>query len=253
MIEHTFHQSDFNTFFKCPEQLRLKLAGELPRRTSDAAYVGTAMHDAIEVVLRGGSRTDGHDRIAERWLNPPDDLEMVQVKNLATAQAQSHRCFDAWVEHVHPQLTVPVWIEERFKVLLHEDDERTIWLGGTVDYVDEVLGLWDWKTAGRAYEGWEVDRFHIQPTVYSYAWATITLDYEPHDWTYAVMVKGSQPKVQFVRTQRHGGHWTWLRKQAIAMARLIEADLPQWPLHDQGWWCSAKWCPVWSQCKGAHV
>lgn len=253
---HEFRQSDLNTFFKCPEQLRLKRAGLLPRVESDATALGTAMHAGIEAVLKGEcAPEEGLDVALDEWerLAPTVD-RWLQMKNASTVARHVSNCYVAWLRNVYPRLGTPLGMEVDFRFLAHEDDEREVWFVGTIDYLEE-WGVWDWKTAARAYEEWEVRRFKIQPTMYAMAAREL---YPEHfgdnvNFAYGISLKGGKPKAQVVETTRDTRHWSWLVRQCLSLAHLYEAGLPVWPLQDQGWWCSEKWCPAWLDCKGAHV
>ena len=255
MRVHTFRQSDLEAFYKCPHQFDLRRRNLLPRKETDATALGTSMHAGIEAVLRGEcGLADGEQVAVEAWRALQDDVEYVQDKTAATVERKVRDCYGAWAQDVFPMLGGTVAVEHRFKVLLHSDQTRQLWLSGTIDYIDEALGLVDWKTAGRRYEEWEKRRFAIQPTVYSYAaWreGLVDLDHlEMVPFTYAVMVKGRKQEVQIVTVERGPQHWQWLTAQATRLANLIEAEVDAWPLNDQGWHCSPKWCTAWDSCKG---
>jgi hypothetical protein len=133
-----------------------------------------------------------------------------------------------------------------------------ITIAGTMDYVDEFECIWDWKTAGREYEAYEYKRYKIQPTVYTFALAhELGLHDHPEvvDWefSYGISIKSGRKTNQMLHVTRNNGHWSWLQEQFVAIGNLILADLPTWPLNDQGWWCSPKWCSAWDQCKGKHL
>jgi len=254
MIEHTFRQSELGTWMMCPEQLRLSRADMLPRRETEATAVGTSVHAGIEAVLKGeATHETGMDVALETWDSMIPNID--RWVRVSPEQCAVHvaNCYSSWADTVLPGLPEIVMVEQHFKVLLSETAERRIWLSGTVDAVDADGTVWDWKTAGRAYEPWEADRFKIQPTVYTYA-AKHAWGIDNHEFAYAVMVKKAQPvQAQVLRVQRNQGHWEWLNRQATSLAVAIEAELPVWQLNDQGWHCSPRWCGAWETCKGELV
>jgi hypothetical protein len=250
---YVFSQSWLGTYFNCPEQARLEMVGEMPRIESDATAMGSACHSGIELVLGGGTISDGlaacHAKFEELEALP--EFNWVQVKTRDTAQRMITKLFTSWVDHILPQLPAVDAVELKFQLPLGP----RMWLKGAIDCVDEHGTVWDWKTAGRPYEPWEKERWAIQPTAYTQAVANLGT-YEPRDnweFTYAVMLKSGRDPVQLVNVTRHQGHWDWLAKQCQSIVALIEADLPVWPLRDQHVLCSAKFCSVWAQCKGAFV
>jgi len=258
-------QSDLNSFFLCPEQARLKFAGLLPRRTTEAMALGTAVHAGIEADLaHGAARTDAIDVIAwqlENLIDSPD-FEMVKL-DTDTYFEYAFKCFDAWFDHIRPVIGDVVAVERTFKLPFAEYRLANDWLvkvelHGTIDCVTSKA-LWDWKTANSSWKSsaWEKERWAVQPTIYTWAAQQLGLDTDPTTFSFGVMVKGKDPvdskSAEIVTVRRDQRHWEWLRRQLEPLVHLVAADLPQWPLHDQGWHCSGTWCPVWSQCKGSHA
>lgn len=264
---YTFHQSWLNTFALCPEQARLELVGELPRESSDASAIGQSLHTGIETVLKGGDVGDALEAALGQFVHETeqDGFRYVQVKTFETATRYVSQLVHSWYRDVYPQLGEPLRLEDKFNVPLEITPERTLRLAGAYDFVDHS-GIWDWKTANRPYEQWEVDRYKIQPTVYTAAYAMETaetaldndvaiLSLAPIDFTYAVGLK-TRPQhepFQLLTTSRGPEEWSWLTKQLHHIVDLIEAELPHWPLNDQGWHCSPRWCSAFSSCKGQHV
>lgn len=265
---YTFHQSWLNTFANCPEQARLELVGQLPRESSDAAAIGQALHTGVETVLRdGGELGDAIEAATERffWETEQEGFRWVQVKTVDTAARYVSTLVNSWYRDVYPQLGDPIRLEDKFDVPLEIGHDRIIRIAGAYDFIDHS-GIWDWKTANRPYEQWEVDRFKIQPTVYSAAYAVECLNeatnggasilsLSPIDFTYAVGLKGRPPRepFQLLTTTRGPEEWKWLTHQLHRIIDLVEADLERWPLNDQGWHCSPRWCSAWDECKGKYV
>lgn len=246
--EHTFRQSWLKTATICPERGRRELNGTMPDRESDAAAIGTAVHAGIEAFLKGelGRYKDAVDLACDKF----NDIEQHPS---FTWSKYSHRTaqdrISTYLAHwwgIKEQFT-PLEVEWTFKKKFYEDDERIIYLSGTVDLVDKRLGLIDWKTSGSGtYDTWEYDRWAVQPTVYT--WARHGSETAQHPFTYCVMHRDG---VQQFTVWRSPSDWQWLTQRAIAFAKLIELNLSEWPMHDDHALCSAKWCPAWSSCKGA--
>lgn len=251
---YTLSQSWINTFMNCPEQARLEMLGELPRKESDATAIGTAMHTAIESVLKDGTTVDdaetaGHQALTELMELP--EFQFVQVKTPETMFTTFNRVFHTWGNEILPQLPQTQFVEHPFDVVLCETPTATIRLAGSIDFVDELNEIWDWKTANRAYDQWQVDRYKIQPTAYTYGLFMSTEHElpEPMAFNYAVMLKSKQDCHVYCTT-RHSGHWTWLMSQCKVIVDMIESGLQQWPLNDQHALCSPTWCTAWDSCKG---
>lgn len=241
---HKFRQSWLNTFAKCPEQARALRAGEITSdRTTDSMILGTAVHAAIEHTLLGGDADDYAD-VIEHTL----DVQMLnggwQKTKFDYRQIidNAGRAFRLWHGDIAPHVD-PIEVEATFTHTLVDDEQRKIILTGTIDCLDKGGVVWDWKTAGRAYEAWEYQRWAIQPTVYSTAFGTDL-------FRYGVLVYNAG-ETQIVDVWRNEGHTQWLQAQCNQIASLIEQDLSMWPLNDQGWWCAETWCPKFAECKGA--
>lgn len=253
----TFSQSWLNTMMNCPEQARLEMVGELPRVENDATACGSAMHAGIEAVLAGGTLTDG-EGVALATLDElmaVDGFAWVQIKTVDTLVNTLRRVYWTWANEVYPQLAGTAAVEHTFDVAIGRTPTRLVRIRGAIDYVDEIGDIWDWKTAGsfRMWEQWQVDRYKIQPTVYTYAMACDADDLEtPRHFHYAVMSKAAQEHRVF-STTRGPAQWNWLAAQCEAIALQVEADLPRWTPNDQSALCSPKWCTAWSRCKGAHL
>ncbi len=259
----TIRQSTLKSWLMCPRQFWHKTYTDVTDPTSDAALIGTSMHAGIEHVLHGGTVDLAH-KLAQETLDLEwDGCRKVTYKSHDVASSWVTKLLDQWLEHVYPVVPAPMidpntglpMIEWPFKVSggYINDGTVKILLSGTADYVDENGVVWDWKSAGRKYEQWEVDRWHVQPSVYTYA-ATMALGREITDFQYGVMIRGNSAEGQIVQTSRTSLDHSWMLTQARSLAAQVVANatnMELWMPNDQGWWCSPKWCPVWTSCKGS--
>ena len=257
MREHTFRQSWLSTFFECPEQARLVHTNQYPHDQTEAAASGTAMHAAIQAVIEhcadfDSALQEGLDtfrKIAEQG------IRWVKVKREQTCLAHVANGFRSWWNDELPRLGATAWVEQKFKFLFHEDEHRRIYLSGTADYAEEVVGIKDWKLSGNrdkyTRDAWKLQKFNVQPTVYTAAAYELGLFPRdvavPFQW---VAMSPTRERVDRVNTTRDMRHVEWLRRQCVSIAKHIEADLDVWPLRDQSALCSADWCTAWSDCKG---
>lgn len=262
-MEVVFSQSWLNTFMECPEQARLEMVGQMPKSSSDATAIGTAVHAGIEaVLLNKGDPLEAATQAFEAEVMQPH-FRWVQTKTLATAHQHIAMALDAWHATIFPQLSAVRSIEEKFRLFLCSGETAgKPWVAYVEGAWDAEFddGLWDWKTANdeRKYkggfggEGWKLKRWAIQPTVYTLAKATRDDCFDSQPFTFGAMVKGTS-MAQTLEVQRGPDEWAWLRVQVGSIMALITANLPQWPLNDQHALCSGKFCPVWDSCKGKHV
>ena len=260
--QHTFRQSFLGSFAMCPEKARHDYYGLSEHRHNDATALGTAFHAAAEYAcyeLRDtptAPTTDLMVEVAHQELATIGDWDTVRLTRTQMDDALPIMC-DGWIAEIMPAVE-PLDMEYTFHVPLYEDDERVIALSGTMDCVAADGIVWDWKTSsslrGYTSDAWEKRRWAVQPTVYLYAHSVeggpgaeldqLTFRYAAIDYT------GKTATLDIVR---HDGHVRWLTDQTLRIARLIESDVPTWPLNDAGWHCSPKWCDLWADCKGAHI
>lgn len=251
----TFRQSDLEAADKCLESVRLKNAEPIEELyTSDLAR-GNAVHNAIEYVgnemMRSGEIPAWDEvepiidesmlrelKLVEVWRTPSDETEETIRSN-----------FEAWYWEVLPQLD-PAGVEKEFNVLLDETPERRIFLSGTIDWVDESGLILDWKNPSRPYQRWEKVRWDNQSTVYTYAAACDDKNFEDRPFQLVMLCKG---KVHTIDITRGPNDWNALKAKCHALADLIDADLKSWPQGWNSWFCSPKWCPHWSQCRGKYL
>lgn len=255
---HTFRQSELEQYGHCAERGRLTTTGQMPRTESDAASIGTACHEGIEYAIHEHQAYDTWPslddlvQIATMKFGELAELANFEWKKYTPAAATTFiaRAMTAFHAEVMPQMQ-PVVTEHDFGPLtLVSDHERVIQVKGTIDYVDRT-GLWDWKTTSSPYKPWEKQRWAVQPTVYTFAAVQDGLipPEFPVSFRYVVFLQNGT--VQLVDMTRHAGDWEWLGRKCVSIARLLEAELPQFPLVDTHVLCSAKWCGAYPDCKGA--
>jgi hypothetical protein len=262
---HRFRQSSLKDTDICMERARFEMTGLMPKVENDAANVGTACHAGFELALYGlidDGAVYGLDVCIEAAQDELTELMKSPYWRWAKFDEPSIRRFvvqvmTLWYERVLPTLD-PVALEARFgPLVLWEDDERVIEVVGTIDYLDRA-GLKDWKTGSREWKAWEHQRWDIQPTVYTWGAVESGLvvpderGIVPFEFIVLWRKNGSTVALDRITVERHRGDWEWLRRKALNIAHLIEAEVPNWALNDNHALCSPTWCPAWKMCKGQH-
>ena len=249
---HTWvRQSSVKTSDMCMERFRNDIYGVHDEVQKDAAALGTACHAAAEDALyakRNGTEfkyQDVIDAFRYHWheVEEPAIQEWSSYTPEKAADAGAER-IGFWWSDVYPELQ-PKLIEHTFSKVLIEDDERVVHLTGTIDLVEDGR-LWDWKFPKRDYakDAWQYQRWDIQSIAYCYAM-------DIPDFSYAIMHPKGVGRIDLVRDE---SHFDWLSQKVLALCRYVEnAPAAPWVLGDNGWWCSEKWCPSWTQCKGSHI
>lgn len=258
---HTFRQSQIQTADQCLEKFRRDTHGLMPTIETDAASMGTAVHAAIELCLQhhiNGDALPDQETLVDAYQTAftyQMGLEgFTWVKyDEAKCRNLGARLVRHWYQEILPSLN-PIYLEWDFRERLHVDEDREIWLTGTIDCLDKTWGLIDWKTSGSGsknrgpYQEWEYRRWAIQPTVYT--WAAHQHGFPADRFTYCVL---HEHGVQTFEVKRGPDHWAWLKDKALALAILCEAELEVLPKTDTSALCGPKWCSAYSSCKGLHV
>lgn len=274
------HQSDLKNH--CLEKLRLDTTVPGARVENDAATVGTTMHHLIEHEASHCPFDREDDAVQWAMQHYADLVQQYETAgvpfvlssfsshdravNMIDVLARSwYRCPERDVILVEkPKIE---WeFDLPFRTVNVKRSGRTtleipVWLAGTADVLfNNQSMLWDWKTSGSEYRGWEFQRWGRQPDVYTWAAAQQEL-LEPGDnglyrFDFKVFVRRSEPTdPQTVTVYRSPNNWEWLGKiveRLVNMIYLVDLD-SEWPLDDQHVLCSPKWCSHFASCKGMFI
>lgn len=290
---HKITQSWMGTALTCLEKARRgSLPADDPHQIgwvdSDSTIVGSAVHHAIEQAVQSmivdeqtwplewvlSEYNDRFNLLFQQrevyvpggdntWEDRDDEHQIVWIKRRKpdTARDFGNRALTGWYDEVYPNLD-PWATEVSFgPIRILHDETREVVLTGTIDYMDRVLGPWDWKTASRAYERWEKERWNIQRTVYGWALrhagftGVDAIDQYPGPtdrFTFCVLGDfNSAP--QIVEVTSTDEHDRWLKHQIESLLPLMESGATVWPKNDSHALCSPKWCEAWDTCKGLDL
>jgi len=269
----TIRQSWWNTFLRCPESARREMLGLDERRVSDAMAMGTATHAGIESLLQGDEPALALLKSCESFddiLSGSDGVfEWVQQRNREEALTLVRYALMSFYSHVLPTVGTVASLEQSFRVeldrrylALTEDwykpgeplhGEEVLELTGTWDMANTAAVIYDWKTANREWSAWEPKRYYVQPTIYNYAYSVLN-DGELPTFKYIVLNKtGKVAPPQIIPVKRSQSDFDWMKMALWNIVDLYKSTnngQTSWPLLDQGWHCSPKWCDAWSECKG---
>lgn len=257
-VEHVFRQSDLGQFDFCLERGRALYFEEVEDKGNDSALYGSCVHSGIEAYLKTKrdreqllSEADMLDVFVDTLDETLDTWDGKWVKfDRSGLIDMAWLAYHGWRKEVEP-LVRPELIEWEFPpTVIHEDEERTISLKGTLDCVDKHGCIWDWKTSSRPYTPWEKQRWAVQPSVYTFGLVHNTDVSLPVEFNYGILLHdGSVQRVVVTRTEEH---FSWLRHKLVTLAKVLESGQRPLPLNDTGWWCSPDWCANWDNCKGSH-
>ncbi len=254
-------QSSINSFMQCPEKARHEYFVLDPdvQRYTDASATGQALHLGMEELLRGNvtnwQEMSAYCRHALQHIARTDGIRYVQAdleKCLTYYKGWAQAAFesDAIADMVnHPSLK----IEESFRLLVERRGDIELWFEGKMDAV--TYDVVDWKTAARKYNEYEKQAWSIQPTMY--CWASQQLGLTSGDeFRYFVFPKVmKKPEIQIIPIHRTQGMRDFLVEQGFRIAKFMldTGTDKHWPLNDQHWLCSQKWCLNWNDCKGSFL
>lgn len=252
----------------CPERARLGAKYPEDRRNNDSAVMGTAVHHAIEAVLNGALEASD---IGEYAMNDFRHAELlykdagtpINITNTDPSNWDSHifSMASAWVRDIMPQVPLGGLTEHRFETQIgYIDNDKyqfELWFEGTMDYMHPT-GIWDWKTAARKFNLNEKQNQNVQSSVYAASAVMMGAMNFDVQFNFGVMIRNAKSTGQVVTVTRTLGHGKWIVEQAIAMVNsilLLQDNLPaeRWPINDQHYLCSSRWCPSWSKCKGSFI
>ena len=246
---HTWvRQSSIKTADMCMERFSHSILGTVSEPNNDGADLGTACHsvaeDAINHMRQGFdmSLTDCYEALDYYWEILSQDVDnWYSYGDSVSAHMMGRQKIKSWYENVLPMITDPVGVEVDFNKVLIEDDKRVVYLRGTVDLVEPHM-LWDWKFPKADYtrDRWQYDRWDVQSIAYTWALGI-------PNFRFGVMHNKGWGTMEFTRNE---SDYEWLRKKVASICQYVETQQGTYLLGDNGWWCSEKWCPAWTQCKG---
>lgn len=271
-------QSDLKNH--CLEKLRLETVATGPRVENDAATVGTALHHVIETELGGQvftTETDIRSYAAHTYLAMLEAYQIDGAGYVLSSFNTHDKAIDllanlasSWYASSEREMLLArtdVLSEWNFdlpftevEVKKHGKKAETIpvYLTGTADIVMPEA-VWDWKSAGREYAGWEKQRWDKQSDVYTWAAHKSGLLHPNADglfeFHFKVFLRGAVRSPQTVTVYRSSGQWEFLKDNLSRFVNFVyNMGLDrEWPTNDQDVLCSPKWCSFYDACKGQHV
>lgn len=251
-IHVVISQSWLNTFAACPEQARATLFdGRRQESENIDALFGKAFHAMVEARISGVPRLAALNQAHAVHAPAGVGSTPEHMANPDQRQALLGKLLDLWEKELsHVNWAIADGVEVSAQRPAYEDDNIVVELHGTADVLlpKDIL---DWKTTSRKWLGWEVERYNLQSTVYSF------IHQRPRT-TFCVLDtrKITYQEFPVIRTE---GHIASLLDDTIApVAGLIQATVAskgrttRWPATGHDWHCSPWRCANWGFCKGSH-
>ena len=250
----------------CPRRGKYNITLPQMRRGSSETALGTAFHSAIETILRDGPQ-DGYCTIVNSDLidysisngilsynsEMENNILITQDWNDETVYALLYNMVNSWVTDISPHVPRGGEIEKKFQFPLHEFavNGYSIFMEGTADYLAPDGTIWDWKTAKRKYSAREKQLQSVQATMYTMMLAQQD-QRDEYLFNFGVVIRSEKSSGHITTVRRTKNHHGWLSRQTVGAvnAMFSAGDLF---MNDNHFLCSAKWCPWYSVCRGAHI
>lgn len=270
-----FRQSWLDTVMRCPERGRLAIVHPEMDGEGDAAFAGTSFHAACEEFLGGRLEWDDMVEFAREyaWRGTRDGImkdgvnRKVQFKSFSDVDElvyHAGNCVSGWQKDIYPELVRLDMVdgdqEVEFQFAAFVYRGHTIWLQGTVDHIPSRGNMiWDWKSSGSDYRQKEKQSKAIQPTAYAAAAINGEFGREfvlPLEFSYGVAIRlKTKARGQVVTVERRQAHIDFMYRRIRHYVDLyLDLGLDrEWPMNEDHFLCSAKWCPWYEGCRGSHV
>jgi CRISPR/Cas system-associated exonuclease Cas4 (RecB family) len=270
--------SSISAYLACPFKWYLSQVERVPRPVSEAALLGSAVHEAVGqyLIARLSDPAPDLDRLWRAalgklvrrneqaagiaWVRDQDAVLVEGRQMLVMAR-------DLWLDHYpagepsrqHRIATLPTLL-----------DTITLLISGGKPAIERLVrmaipgiavpfvGFVDWVEAGgipadlkTTSSPWSVEsaNLELQPTFYLAALQQMGLALHADLlFRHYVLVRGETPKVQVIETRRRPADLEWALDLARGVWRAIENDMfhPN-PTHR---WCDPRYCEYWGICRG---
>lgn len=247
-MRRTYHQSEIQTFLKCPKQweFRYVLGQKTPPKA--ALTLGSAVDAAVTYNLIEKIKT-GVDLTAEAVLDTYSTDFDTKAKETEWGDDDAGKQKDMGAQlvrlhHLEAAPTIhPATVQESFLI----ETDAGYDLGGTIDFTETNGIIADTKTSKNSYDEAAIERA-LQPALYDFAYESIHKK-PAEGFRFDVLVKTKTPKLQRISGKVSARDREWLFDTITNVHKAIEAGVST-PAPDGAWWCSKDWCGYWSQCKG---
>lgn len=251
MVRPKYSQSELKTFLKCGKMWEFRYLKGLKKPPSTALTLGSSVDAAVTVNLTQKIES-GSDLSAEEVLDTfSQDFEQRKAetdwgdddpgaqKDMGVQLVKTHHAEAA------PQIQ-PESVQERFTL----ETDAGYDLEGVMDLTEKGGVIVDVKTSRIAYGENAIEK-NFQPALYDFAYEQ-TRGRKAKGFRYDVLIKPTTrkgPQLQRVEGKVTEEDREWLFDSVNQVHKAIEAGVAL-PAPEGSWYCSAKWCGYWNECKG---
>jgi putative RecB family exonuclease len=245
-----YHQSEIQTFLKCPKQWEFRYVQGIKTPPKAALTVGSSVDAAVTYNLLEKLKT-GVDLSTESVLDTYSTDFDTKAKETEWGEDDAGKQKDLGaalvkLHHLEAAPTInPATVQESFVI----ETDAGYDLGGTIDLTEKSGVIADTKTAKASYSEDSISRA-LQPALYDFAYEA--LHKKPAEgFRFDVLVKTKVPKLQRIQAKVTPRDREWLFDTINNVHKAIGAGIAT-PAPDGAWWCSKDWCGYWSICKGRN-
>lgn len=246
-----YRQSQIKTYLKCGKLYEFVYVMGIKKPPKAALTVGSSVDAAVNANLLNKIRTGellNESDVADACVTafdkraPETDFageKPGELKDVAVACTKTHHNFIA------PKIK-PLTVQEEF----HLETTAEYDLAGTFDIIEKNGTIVDTKTASRAYDDSTVFR-DLQAAGYDFAFQSLYKK-KSKGFRWDVLIKrkhGAHPQQIQTKVTNADRKWFFYNVEQAhkGIKAGIAAPAPDLP---NVWWCSAKWCAFWKECKG---
>ena len=249
------HQSDINTFLRCPRQFYYANVLELPEMYGEALFLGSAVHHALKEHFQNDLSINDTCAVFEQEFRTEKAFRndpRFKPGSRIIYETHTDLLIGTGKELIYEYLST---IGDRFSVLsselsLSKQTSDFVTVAGTVDLMvydnlEKETKIIDFKTTGRKRTKVELLN-DIQPTTYAY------LVGGPIIFEYHAMVKKAAPEIERWKVYRSQADIDWfIDKLLSAFVQCVENEI--FIPNPTGWWCQPKFCSFYGICKNMNT
>jgi putative RecB family exonuclease len=254
-VKHLSYSS-MQLFSDCSEAWRRRYVEKLPEPTSPALVFGSAIHAAIQEMVRASVFGQAHDPM-DHWRREwngvleredvvwgADRPEELGLLGLSIIQHSDVKTLALGLEPlvIGDQLAIEHKIELRVP-------DVPVPVIGFIDLIDASGVPYDFKTAGRMWPADRADK-ELQASFYLAALRQAGRTDNPGNlFRYVVISKTRTPQVRVFETRRSARDFLGLIPYVQGIWRAIEREA--YTLNPSSWRCNARYCCHFHECWGA--
>lgn len=246
-----YSQSELKTFLKCGRMWEFRYLQGIKTPPTSALTLGSAVDGAVSANLAQKIESGQDMSTAELLDHYSNEFDQRKYEtDWKDEDPGEHKDIGVKLVEVHHREAAPkiepATVQERFVI----ETDAGYDLEGTMDLTEKSGMIVDVKTSRTAYSESAIEK-EFQPALYDFAYEQ-TRGEPAKGFRYDVLVKPTSRRpaeLQQVEGKVSACDREWLFGTISQVHKAIQAGVAL-PAPEGSWYCSAKWCGYWNQCKG---